>query len=63
MTTNPMKKLAAVQNSMMEVMFKYLRDEIDERECSEQMDEVIEEHKYLNTIREDMDYYYSGVVA
>ena len=63
MTTNPMRKLSVVQNNMMEVMYKYLRGEIDERKCSDEMDEVVQEHEYLNTIREDMNYYYNGVVA
>ena len=56
----PMKKLSAVQKSIMEIMFKYLRDEITEEEYSDEVDQTIEYHR---TVKEDIDAYYQGVVA
>lgn len=56
----PIKKLTAVQKSIMEIMFKYLRDEITEEEYSDEVDRTIEYHR---TVKEDIDTYYQGVVA
>ena len=56
----PIRKLSAVQKSIMEIMFKYLRGEIDEEQYSDEVDQTIEYHR---SVKEDIDAYYQGVAA
>ena len=55
--------MSRVQANMMGVLFKYTLGELTEEEASDQMDEVVREGRYLETVKEDMDAYYAGLAA
>lgn len=55
--------LSRVQANMMDVLIKYTLGELTEEEASDQMDEVVEENRYLETVKEDMDAYYAELAA
>jgi len=55
--------LSRVQANMMDVLIKYTMGELTEEEASDQMDKVVEENRYLETVKEDMDAYYAELAA
>lgn len=55
--------MSRVQANMMGVLLKYTRGELSEEQASEEMDRVVEEGRYLETVKEDMDAYYAGLAA
>lgn len=55
--------LSRVQANMMDVLIKYTLGELTEEEASDQMDKVVEENRYLETVKEDIDEYYAGLAA
>lgn len=55
--------MSRVQANMMDVLYRYTLGELTEEEASNEMDRVVEEGRYLETVKEDMDTYYAGLAA
>lgn len=56
----PIRRLSAVQKSMLDILCEYIGGKISEEEYSDKIDDTILYHR---NVKEDIDAYYQGVAA
>lgn len=56
----PIRRLSAVQKSMLDILCNYIDGKISEEEYSDEIDETILYHR---NVKEDVDTYYQGLAA